>query len=610
MDLSSDTTLAVVFAVIGLMALGCQWLAWALRVPAILLLLAGGIVLGPVSGALNPDDLFGDLLFPLVSLCVALILFEGSLTLKFDEIRGLDKVVRRLVTTGAALTWLIISVTAHTLLKFSLEMSLIFGALVVVTGPTVIVPLLRTVRPTEKIANVLRWEGIVIDPLGALLAVVVYQLVVATSPAGAFYNGLLTFLGVVAVGVGFGLGFGYALGRLLRDNWLPGYLHNLAAIALALSCFTFSNALAHESGLLAVTIMGVLIANMDDVHSEEILSFNEHLSLFFISGLFVLLAARLDPAAIMTMGLASVGVLLIIQFVARPAAVWVSALGSDLTWREKMMIAWVGPRGIVAAAVSALFALRLEREGFENASLLVAATFVVIIGTVVFQSLTSRIVAGLLGVREPSRNGFLLIGANPVARAIATALQKLEVRVVLCDSNWEQVRAARMEGLETFYGNALSDYADSHLDLTGIGFMLALHPHRETNVLTVLRYRPDFGPHRIFQLRSVREKSVRPTQGIAPQHKGMTLGGEGLDYGRFAGLLHGGAKMFATQLSDSFGYEDCLNEKQNKAYPLFAVDPQQRTHVFSASETPEPESGWTLIGLDYSAIADEESDGS
>lgn len=593
---------ALAFALIALAGLCCQWLAWFLRVPSILFLLLAGIVAGPAFGWLDPDALLGELLFPLVSLAVAIILFEGSLTLRFDEIRGLDGMVRRLVSLGALLNWLIISFAANQLLDFGADLALLFGALVVVTGPTVISPLLRSVRPHRRIGSVLRWEGIVIDPLGALLAVVVYEYVVASSPTGAVFNSVLAFVRVLGVGAGIGLAFGFTLASLLRGQYLPGYLHNLASVTLVLTAFSLANVLAHEAGLLTVTVMGIFVANMRDVNSEEILSFKEHLSLFFISGVFILLAARLDPAALFALGWNGVLLLGVIQLIARPVAVGLSALGTDLNWREIALVSWIGPRGIVAAAVSALFALRLEQRGYDSSSLLVAASFAVIIGTVLLQSLTARPLANLLKVAEPSRRGFLIVGANAVARALAEALAKQDLRVLLCDTNRDNVRTARMEGLETFYGNVLSEYADTHIDLTGIGKLLASHPQREHNVLCALRFRPEFGAQNIYALRTSLESRVTSKQSIASQLKGQMLGGEALDYGRFAGLLQRGATIRTTRLTENFGYDDWLAQRDGRIIPLFTVDKRNRIRAFAEDQSSEPEAGWSIIGLDHSEV--------
>jgi len=490
------------------------------------------------------------------------------------------------------------SAACHLLLNLSWPLSLLFGSLVVVTGPTVIVPMLRSVRPNAKIANILRWEGIVIDPIGALLAVLVYESIISFGQGGEISHTLFIFLKTLFIGGLFGCLTGYLLGIILRRQLLPSYLHNLATVALVLMVFASSNALQHESGLLSVTLMGIWLANMKDVNVEEILSFKENLSTLLISGLFILLAARINLNQLIALGWGALMLLICIQFLARPLAVLVSTLGADLSWRERTLVAWIGPRGIVAAAISALFALRLEADGFEQASVLVALTFIIIIGTVVFQGATSRPLARFLKVSEPAPRGFLLIGANPVARAIACALESQGFTALLTDGNWENIRAARMAGLNTFYGNPVSEYADSRLDLVGIGHLLGLSPQRELNALAGMRYRLEFGEHRLFSLANANEDNVSEKLAIAQKHKGRTLFNGDLSYRKFASLLSQGAKTRVTTLSDSFSFNDLTSEHVCKLYPLFTIDTNDRIHVFCDEQEITPEAGWSVISLE------------
>lgn len=589
---------ALMIAVIGLCGLLCQWFAWSVKLPAILFLLLAGICLGPLSGWLDPDLLLGELFFPLVSLSVAIILFEGSLTLKFDEIRGLGKVVRRLVSLGVLITWLVMATACHLLLDLSWPLSLLFGSLVVVTGPTVIVPMLRSVRPNARIANVLRWEGIVIDPIGALLAVLVYESIISFGQGGEISHTLFIFFKTLLVGGLFGCLTGYLLGTALRRQLLPSYLHNFATVTLVLLVFAGSNALQHESGLLSVTLMGIWLANMKHIDVEEILSFKEHLTTLLISGLFILLAARIDLQQLAQLGWMSVLLLLTVQFVARPLSVLAATLGSDLNWRERSLIAWIGPRGIVAAAISALFALRLEAAGFEQAPILVALTFIIIVGTVVFQSATARPLARCLKVSEPAPRGFLIVGANPVARAIASALESQGFTALLTDSNWENIRAARMAGLNTFYGNPVSEYADNRMDLVGIGHLLGLSPQSEVNALAAMRYRVEFGEQRLFSLANANDENVSEKLAIAQKHKGQTLFNGDLSFSKFASLLRQDAKIRVTTLSETFSFDNLISKQDSKLYPLFAIDKNDRIHVFCTEHEITPSEGWSVISLE------------
>lgn len=593
----SEQQILLALGGIGAAALGCQWLAWRLKLPAILFLLLTGILVGPVLHLLDPEEMFGPLLMPLVSLAVALILFEGSLTLHLSEWREVGSVVRRLVTLGALSTWVVIALATHWLLGFDWMLAALFGSLTLVTGPTVIVPMLRVVRPKASIASILRWEGIVIDPIGALLAVVVYSFIIASAQDSGLSQSLLTFAGVILCGSLFGIAGGWVLGMIIRRHWLPEYLHNLASLAAVLGIFIASSEVMNESGLLAVTLMGIWLANMKGVDVRHILHFKENLSVLLISGLFILLAARLDLIALIALGPLVLILLLIIQFIARPLNVLLCTAGSSLSWRERALLSWIAPRGIVAAAVSAVFAIRLDEIGHEGALLLVPLTFAVIIGTVVLQSATARPLARMLKVAEPAPSGFLIIGANGPARTLGTALQQLDTRVLLTDSSWENIRSARMEGLPTYFGNPASQHADAHLDLVGLGHLLALSPSGEMNTLALMRFRHDFGHQRMFGLTSGQESRRSDKHRTSLEHRANQLGSEALTYAKFASQLSQGAELYTTTLKDGFGWEDYQALHGDRATLLFMRDTVGWVHVVTPDSMLKPSAGWTLLAL-------------
>ena len=580
-------------SLILLAGMGAQWLAWWLRLPAILPLLAVGLVAGPIAGWLTPDQLFGNLLFPMVSLGVAVILFEGALTLRFSKLRGRARMVRNLVSFGVLLNGLLIALAARLCMNLPWSLALLFGALVTVTGPTVVAPLLRSVRPQRELANILHWESILIDPIGALLAVLVFEFTVSEQ----YQHTILMFGAIMIAGTLFGLSGAWLLAILMRRQWLPEYLHRVVSLALVLGVFTFANALATESGLLAVTVMGIRLANARDLIIEDILDFKETLTLLLISVLFIVLAARIDPHAFSGMGWGAVGVLLAILFIARPAAVWLAAIGSTLNWRQKAVLAWIAPRGIVAAAVSALFALQLERLGYSEARTLAALTFLVIVVTVTLQSLTARIVVQKLGMAAPPPRGVLIVGGNPVARAVAQALHEREIPVILADPLWRNVRAARMAGVPIYHGNVLSEHADTYLDLTGIGKLLALSLWPERNTLAGLYYRPLFGPDQIYTLRLDEERDDADRVRIVHSYRTARLFGEQVTLNRLQERLDQGHAIRATPLTASFDFAAFRNKWGEQAIPLFALDPKSLLRVFSTRETLQPGPGWIVISL-------------
>jgi len=585
-------------AIAGILVAGfaCQWIAWRVKLPPILFLLLGGILAGPVFHVLEPDALFGSLLFPFISLAVAVILFEGSLTLCFRELAGLERVIRNLITLGVAVTLVITAVAARLLLGFSWEVSFLFGALTAVTGPTVIAPLLRAVRPTANLTNILRWEGILIDPVGATLALLVFQFIVA----GGMRAGMAPMLGVfgatLLAGGALGVAGGATFAFVLRRHWIPFTLQNFAALALVCAVFTLSNRLASESGLLAVTVMGIWLANARDVEVDEILNFKEHLSVLLISMLFILLAARMrwDQAALPVWP--ALGVLAAIQFLARPISAQLSALGSGLSMAERHFLAWIAPRGIIAAAISAVFAIRLDALGYAEGRQLVPLTFLVIVGTVLLQSATARPVARWLGVAEPEPKGFLIVGADPLARAIAASLHENGFAVQLTDQDWNNVVAARMEGLPAYWGTPASEHAERHLSLIGIGRLLALGPSNELNALAARYYRMEFGADNVFTIRTARPDEPGNPAKTTFRLAGRSLFAEGATRAVLAEMLENGAELKTTPLTEVFSYQDYLDQCGESRVPLFAIRPSGKVEVFTARNDFTPKADWRIIG--------------
>ena len=590
----SDPLMSLV--AVGLLSIGCQYLAYRVRLPAILPLLIVGILVGPVWGILDADALFGNLLFPVVSLSVAIILFEGSLTLKFRDIAGHGNMVRNLCSIGVIVTWGIAAVAAHYSLNISWQLAFLFGAIVTVTGPTVIVPMLRTVRPKTNLANILRWEGIVIDPIGALLAVLVFEFIVA-SQGNAISHTFIMFGKTIGIGVVLGLGSGYLLGLSIRKDWIPHYLLNTAVLTIILGVFAASNYVAHESGLLAVTITGMVLANMKNVDVEDILEFKETLSVLLISGLFILLATRLNLQSVIDVGWGAIIILVAIMFVARPLSVIASSIGTGLKWNELALLSWIAPRGIVAAAVSALFSLKLEEIGYEGAGIIVPMVFLVIIATVVVQSLTSRSVASLLKVRAPAPTGYLMFGGSKFNRLLACEMLNQDIAVTIADTNWDAIREARMMDIPVYFGNPMSDHAARHLDIATFGTVLVMSPYKQLNPLISYHFEYTQGKDKVWSLTS-NEQATRPSHQVSEQYaKKLTLFDEGVTYGYLASAVNRGASVKTTRLTDEFSFEDYNNKYKDRATPLLAINKEGKSYTFINGNSIEPKSGWRIISL-------------
>jgi NhaP-type Na+/H+ or K+/H+ antiporter len=588
-----DPTIALV--VVGLLSIGCQFLAHKVKLPAILFLLIAGIVVGPVTGTFTADQLFGDLLFPIVSLAVAIILFEGALTLKASDISGHGDMVRNLCTTGVLVTWAVVTPVAYYFLDISLGLAALLGAIVTVTGPTVIVPMLRTVRPSSKIGNILRWEGIIIDPIGALCAVLVFEFILTQHDA--LTHTVLAFGQTILSGLVLGALTGYLLGLALRHRVIPHYLQNTATLTIVLASFAVSNVLAHESGLLTVTIAGMILANMKNVDVTDILEFKETLSVLLISGLFILLATRMDFGAIQAVGSGAIIVVLAVLFIARPASVFASAIGTTLNFKEKLLLSWIAPRGIVAAAVSALFALKLEAQNYPQAEVLVPMVFIIIIATVVIQSLSSAKVAQWLGLRSAEPNGLFLFGGSQFSRSLASELQHNNIPVILADTNWDTVKEARMANTKTYFGNPMSEHAQRHLDLSAMGAALILSPYRQLNPLVMMHCEHELGKEAtILGLNSKETEGMTSHQVSEAYAKKLSLFDDHVTYSYLASAMKRGATIKTTPLTEEFGYERYLAQYKNQLVPLLYLD-GDKVGVFSGNKLIKPKAGWKIISL-------------
>ena len=585
--------LGVVLTVLLVVGFFAQWLAWRMRLPAILFLLLIGIVIGPATGLFDPDKALGDFLFPTVSLAVALILFEGSMTLRFSELRGIGHAVRGMVTYGAVLALLMLAGAAHWIAGLPWSIAFLFGALTCVTGPTVITPMLRTLRPNARIASALRWEGIALDPLGALFAVLVFEAIV-THEQG---HSLAVFGATVGIGAGIGLGVAAALAFLLYRQLIPEYLQAYGTLIAVLGAFTLSNRITHESGLVAVTIMGITLGNLRGIHIDHIMDFKEHLSTLLVSLLFVVLAARLHWPLPPGMLMAGLLVFVVAQFVIRPVSIGVATFGSLLNWRERALLSYVSPRGVVAASVSSLFALRLGDLGVRGADALVPLVFILIIATVVLQSATARPLARWLKVADPDPDGVLIFGSDEVARGIAQALTDQKFQVVLADDDWEGISKARMAGLTTFFGNPTSQHAALNLDLTGIGRLLAMSNRRELNSLACLHYRQEFGREQVYRLRVLAPEDANNRSAFAGNLRAKALFGADMTRTRFVELLEGGWRIKTNALTEAFGWPDFVAQHGADTVLLFGLEPNGKLRVNSNREKTEPRPGWMVIAL-------------
>jgi len=582
-----------------------QWVAWKIKVPAILPLIIIGLLLGPISTfftsngqkLLDGDHIFsGDLLFSFVSISVGIILFEGGLTLKLKEMRHQAGTVRNLLIFGPIITLLGGALAAHFLLGLSYRLALLFGALIIVSGPTVVTPILRNVRPNEKVNNILKWEGILIDPLGALIAVLVYEFIQTSHFENEdTFEVFKEFFITIASGIFIGVLAAYFLRWALQKNRLPGYLRNVFTLGLVIFAFTFAELIHPEAGLMAATFMGIILANIRINEFKKIISFKEDVSIILISLLFILLSSRINIDQIQKLGYETLILFAIVIFVIRPIGVWLSTRNGKFSWQEVTFMSWVGPKGIVAAAVASLFSLQLINPNTETpidakqAELILPLTFLVIVGTVILQGSTAKPLAKFLGVVREEPRGYLLAGANENSRFIARFLKSQGMEVLLADTSKSNIKEAQNEGFPVYEGNILGDMVLEEIDLTGIGNLIALTSSSEVNNLATKYYEKEFGEEKVYRLISKKELELKDFD--LPRN--VVFGGK-IDYLKLAQATRQYEQPLTEECSDSEAFDRISKKHKGQIIPLFVVNGQHDPEII-LKELPSFQKGDQLV---------------
>ncbi len=541
------------FALVGALGVGSQWLAWRLRMPAIVLMLVAGILIGPVAGVFDPARDIGVLMGPMISIAVAIILFEGGLTLNFHKLNDAAVGVKRLVFIGAPLGWLTSALALHYAAGLSWESAAVFGGIMIVTGPTVIAPLLRTARLSKRPAALLQWEAIVNDPIGALAAVLAFEVVLVLNTATTVNAAIMDLLTGIAVASALGGAAGYGLARAFKRGSVPEYMKVPVLFALLLAVFGVSDSVLHESGLLAVTIMGIVIANANLPSYTELRRFKEHATVLLVSGVFILLAAGLNLEAVQKLDWRAVVFVLAVILVARPLTVFVSMLGSGVPFKEQVLIALTGPRGVVLVAVAGLFGERLLSLGFEDAGQIAPLAFVLVAVTVVLHGFTLAPFARWLGLTGADTPGVIIIGGSAWTTAFAEALQKAEIPVLMSDPNFGKLRAARRAGINTFSGDILSEGAEERVELVSYATVVAATDNDAYNTLVTTDLAPEFGRDNVFQV--MREKSESARHQLPRTLGGREFGAEETHAG-MERLIRDGWTFRVTGLTEEYSLAD------------------------------------------------------
>jgi NhaP-type Na+/H+ or K+/H+ antiporter len=583
----------VILASIALLGMGAQWLAWRFQIPAIILLTVFGILAGPVLGWIRPSEDLGTLFSPIIKLGVAIILFEGGLSLRFHELKQAAAGVLRLTTLGVLISFPFGSLAAHYLAGLSWPVALVFGAIIVVTGPTVIIPLLRQARLRKRPASYLKWEGIVNDPVGALLAVILFQYFVYVGD-----RAVPAMIGQVMAGLAFaamlGVGVGFLLGFLYRRGFVPEYLKGPAALAVALGVYVLANLGLEEAGLMAVTLLGITLGNMRLPSIDEMRRFKESIALLIVSGVFILLTAELKPVLLLNLDWRSLVLLVAIIFVIRPLAIFLSTIGAGMPWQERALLGWIAPRGIVAAAVAGVFGPALEQQGYAGASLLLPLIFALILITVMLHGLSIGWLGRYLGLSAQHTHGVLIIGSNAWTIPLAQALKSDDNNVIIADNSWHQLRRARLAGVAAHYGDILTEASEERLEFSDFGHLVAATDNDAYNALVCNQFAGEFGRHRVYQLPDVSTLEPDPKR-LPRTRRGLIIPKEDAWYEELMAKAYQGWTFQKTRLSDEFTYEVFLNTATEGIIPT-ALIREDGAIEFSSPEHPfNPKTGDTLL---------------
>ncbi|NBC94919.1 MAG: sodium:proton antiporter, partial [Deinococcus-Thermus bacterium] len=542
----------LVFALVGVLGVGAQWIAWRIGMPAIVLMLVTGLAVGPGLGLLVPHRDIGSILEPLIAVAVAIILFEGGLTLDRKRLADAAAGVRRLVIAGAPLGWALSAAALHWVAGLSWATSAVFGGILIVTGPTVIAPLLRQAHLARRPSLLLQWEAILNDPLGALAAVLAWQVVLVheagLTPGAAAYQ---LALGVVVAGI-MGGGAGWGLVTAFRRAQVPEFMKVPVLFTGVLAVFALSDAVLAESGLLAVTIMGIVFANSGLASFEEIRRFKEHATILLVSGVFILLAADMDVERLALLDWRAAAFVAATILLVRPLTVLLSLAGSGIPLREQILVALTGPRGVVLVAVAGFFGEKLVSVGVADGAIVTPLAFALVAATVVVHGFSLKPLARLLRLASAEQPGLLIVGGSRFATALGQAMQRAGVPVLVADPNWSNLRRPREAGLRTFWGDILSEAAEHGVELVAFEAVLAATDNDAYNTLVATDLGPEMGRENVWQLQ---RESDTPRRTLPATLGGQPLG-EGAGFGALESRIAQGWQVSVTRLSEEFGLDD------------------------------------------------------
>ena len=583
---------ALVIALIGVLGIGAQWIAWRTGWPAIVLMLAAGFLAGPVLHLFNPEEIFGDLLEPMIGIGVALILFEGGLSLDFRELKHSGDSVWRLATVGVIIGWVLGAGAGYYIAGLVWPVAILFGGILVVTGPTVVLPLLRQSSVQARPASVLKWESIVNDPTGALLAVIAYEYFRLSADGATVFEVVPPLLIAAVISGLIGYAAAWVIAFTFPRGTVPEYLKVPVLFTTVIGVFVLSNQIEHEAGLVAVTVMGVALANMNVSSLRSIHPFKENIAVLLVSGIFILLSASLEVEELAYLNWRFGLFLIALLFIVRPVTVLLSLIGTSMPWNERLFVAWIAPRGIVLVAISGLFALRLSELGYADGNVLIGLSFAVVVVTIVAHGFTIDTVARWLKIKGNERPGLLIVGSNSWTIALAEQMHELKTPVMIVDSSWQRLTPARQKGLPFYHGEILNEATEHNLDLNPFQVLVAATENEAYNALVCNEFAYEIGRDSVYQLGEVNEADPRA---LPESLRGRALFESGFGVDDVNERQSAGWTFRKTKLSEQFDFDDAQEKLPDTAHMLLLLRESGRMRFFTHASRPEPSAGDIIL---------------
>ncbi len=597
--------------VILFFALIAQYLGYKFKISTIALLSLFGLLIGPLFKLVEPEKILGHLFHMVIEFAIVILLFEGGLNLRFKDLKGSSQGIKQLIGFGIFTNWIVTTLAAHYIGQLSWSLSFLIGAILIVTGPTVVIPCLRQVSLPAKINQYLKWEGIVNDPIGVLLATSVYQYIIYRGTGNEVTVFILGIFKAIGLALLVTFVFGYLIRYLFNKTKFPDFLQIPSVLSFILLVYIVLEQIQDGSGLLAVTMLGMYFANNDLLVMTELRHFKESISIFSVSMVFILLTANIKFEILKQLELNHFLFIASVVFFTRLISVYISTIGSKMSLEERTLVGWFGPRGIVAASMAGILGIKLMERGYFEADIILPIIFSIIFLTVLIHGFSLEPLAKFLKLTTRGGKGLVIVGAEPWTIELAAILKDLKIPVLISDIDRYKIFQAKMLDIDTHWGEIIIDVENVRLDLTDYSYLLAATDNNSFNALVCNVLVDEFGRNNVFQIPLMEATSKLETETInvdwvdtvqvteLPSFQGgLQLESNSFQYYELKKRYYNGWTFKKTPLTKEYTFEDFQKDPQNiNAIPLMVISENGSLDFANELIKLKPKSGDILIAF-------------